>query len=121
MGFCLFVIMLFSVSGVSLYKMTCTMSGNSFVYVGEMDEPCCDEQPANSISEKCCDISLAAIQITEFERSNGFSIELMPVVAQIFMAFRNVQDAYTLRIVPFAEPPPLKPSKVQALLQVFRI
>ena len=113
--------MLFSLSGVSLHKMTCTMSGNSIVYMGEMDEPCCDKQPANSVSEKCCDVSVAAVQITEFESSQKTVIQLVPIVVRFFGAIQVPQANYAQRILKFANAPPAKTQNAQALLEVFRI
>lgn len=120
-GIGLLVIMLFSLSGVSLHKMTCTMSGNSIVYIGEMDEPCCDKQPANSVSEKCCDISVAAVQITEFENSQQTVIQLVPAVVHSFGAIQVPQANYVRQIKQFANAPPPKIQNAQALLEVFRI
>lgn len=120
-GLSLLVIMLFSLSGVSLHKMKCNMSGNSFVYVGEMDEPCCEKQPANSLSEKCCDISVAAVQITEFESSQKTAIQIVPVVLRSFGAIQVPQANYARRIIQLANAPPTKIQNTQALLEVFRI
>jgi len=97
------------------------MSGNSIVYLGEMDKPCCDKQSANSISEKCCDISVAAVQITEFESSQNTAIQLVPVVLRSFGAIQAPQANYARRITQLANAPPLKVQNAQALLEVFRI
>ena len=120
-GFSLVVLMLFSLSGVSLHKMTCSMSGNSFVYVGDMDELCCDEQPLNSISKKCCDISVAAVQITEFETSQKTSIQLEPVVIRSFEIRKVSPLNYPHSIVQLANAPPPRTHNIQAILEVYKI
>ena len=79
-GYTLLLIMLFSMSGVSIHKMTCRTSGNSVVSVGEFDGTCCAPQKSNSISEKCCDNSSAYVHVTEFERTDHTNFQVTPVV-----------------------------------------
>jgi len=120
-GLGLLFIMLFSLSGITLSKMTCKMSGNSIVYVGELDEPCCDKRPPNSVGEKCCDIRVAAVQVTEFENTKNNGIQLLPVVVGSFVLVQLQQANIARRNVHFANAPPLRPQNVQAFIEVFRI
>lgn len=74
--------MLVSISGVSIHRMTCLSSGNSIVAIGAQSDPCCDRQPINSISENCCENSVVALQLEEFNRTVDDVLDVVPAVIQ---------------------------------------
>ena len=95
-GYGLLLLMLFSLSGITLHKMTCNMSGNSTISVIAKDE-CCDRQAPNSISEDCCDENSAFVQVTDFDRTLNQHQDVQPAVLMTLssvaeMAMANIRS-----------------------------
>lgn len=117
----LLLLILVSISGVSIHRMTCFISGNSIVSIGEQIEPCCDKLPENSISEHCCDQSVVALQLEEFNRAQDAAPIVQPVLLTPFAPVALVK----IRTVQFPQkranaPPPPHFGNL-ALYEVFRL
>lgn len=107
--FTLAAAVLFSASGVTVFKMVCCKKNKTEVSLDKF-KSCCKHKstPGTFVSKKCCDYSTQTIKIEQIYKTDNSTFSFLPVFHSLFTTLHSLYSCFLkISLSAFDSSPPL--------------